>query len=104
MEAEGAGHRAAETSLCLFRVAQEASANALRHARASVVTVLLAPSGSGLKLAISDNGNGFDPAQPREHTSLGLASMRERVRVACGELAIDSKPGRGTTVVVRVPA
>jgi PAS domain S-box-containing protein len=104
VEADAPDTVPAETSLCLFRVAQEALANALRHARASVVTVLLAPSGSGLKLAISDNGKGFDPAQPREHTSLGLASMRERVRVACGELAIDSKPGRGTTVVAWVPA
>ena len=51
-----------ETSLCLFRVAQEALNNAARHARASAVTVLLSPRDRGLQLAVSDNGSGFDPA------------------------------------------
>jgi signal transduction histidine kinase len=69
-----------ETSLCLFRVAQEALSNATRHGRASAVTVLLSPRDRGLQLAVADNGVGFDPAQSRERASLGLASMRERVR------------------------
>ena len=94
----------AEASLCLFRVAQEALSNAARHARASAVTVLLSPSGKGLQLAISDNGSGFDPARSRERASLGLASMRERVRLLQGELDIESTAGRGTTVVAWVPA
>jgi signal transduction histidine kinase len=94
----------AEASLCLFRVAQEALGNAARHAHASAVTVLLAPSGKGLQLAVSDNGSGFDPDGPRDHASLGLASMRERVRILHGELDIESTPGRGTTVVAWVPA
>ena len=93
-----------ETSLCLYRVAQEALSNAARHARASAVTVLLSPRGNGLQLAVSDNGSGFDPAHSRDHASLGLASMRERVRVLHGELDIRSAPGRGTTVVAWVPA
>ena len=94
----------AEASLCLFRVTQEALSNAARHARASSVTVKLAPSGKGLLLAVSDNGSGFDPDRPREHASLGLLSMRERVRLLQGELDIASTPGRGTTVVAWVPA
>jgi len=94
----------AEAALCLFRVAQEALSNAARHARASAVTVLLAPSGKGLQLAVSDNGSGFDQNQPRAHMSLGLASMRERVRLLQGHFAIASTPGRGTTVVAWVPA
>ena len=93
-----------EASLCLFRVAQEALTNAARHGRASAVTVLLSPRGQGLQLAISDNGSGFDPGRSREHASLGLASMRERVRLLRGELDIESTPGRGTTVVAWVPA
>jgi signal transduction histidine kinase len=97
------GALSAETSLCLFRVLQEALSNATRHARASAVTVLLSPSGKGLQLAVSDNGGGFDQAQPREHTSLGLASMRERVRLLQGHFAIASTRGRGTTVVAWVP-
>jgi len=94
----------AEASLCLFRVAQEALSNAARHARASVVTVLLALSGKGLQLAVNDNGSGFDPNRPRDHASLGLASMRERVRLLQGELDVQSTPGSGTTVVAWVPA
>jgi signal transduction histidine kinase len=93
-----------DASLCLFRVAQEALNNAARHAGASAVTVLLSPSRQGLQLAVSDNGSGFDPALPRSRASLGLASMRERVRLLRGELDIESTPGRGTTVVAWVPA
>jgi PAS domain S-box-containing protein len=95
----------AEASLCLFRVAQEALNNTVRHARASAVTVLLSSrSTGGLQLAVSDNGSGFDADRPRDQASLGLASMRERVRLLQGELDIESTPGRGTTVLVWVPA
>ena len=92
-----------ETSLCLFRVAQEALNNATRHGRASAVTVLLSPRERGLQLAVSDNGTGFDTTRPRERASLGLASMRERVRLLQGQLDIESTPGRGTTVIAWVP-
>lgn len=95
---------AIETSLCLFRVAQEALNNAVRHAGASAVSVLLSPRGKGLQLAVSDNGVGFDPGGSRDRASLGLASMRERVRHLRGEIDIESTLGRGTTVVAWVPA
>jgi PAS domain S-box-containing protein len=94
----------AEASLCLFRVAQEALNNAARHADASAVTVLLSSRSSGLELAVSDNGSGFDLERSRDHASLGLSSMRERVRLLQGEFDIESAPGRGTTVVAWVPA
>ncbi|RZU02419.1 histidine kinase [Rivibacter subsaxonicus] len=93
----------AEASLCLFRVAQEAMSNATRHGQASAVTVLLSSRDRGLQLAVADNGSGFDPAQSRERASLGLASMRERVRLLHGVLDIESTPGRGTTVIAWVP-
>lgn len=92
------------TSLCLFRVAQEALSNAIRHAGAHAVKVALGASGAGLRLAVSDDGAGFDPARRNGHASLGLASMRERVRLLEGELDIESAPGRGTTVLAWVPA
>jgi len=95
---------AIDASLCLFRIAQEALSNAARHAGASAVTVRLAPAGGGLQLAVSDNGGGFDPARGNGRSSLGLASMRERVRILDGELDIESEPGRGTTVLAWVPA
>jgi PAS domain S-box-containing protein len=94
----------AAASLCLFRVAQEALNNAARHAHASAVTVLLSSRSSGLELAVRDNGSGFDPEHSRDHASLGLSSMRERVRLLQGEFDIESAPGRGTTVVAWVPA
>jgi len=93
-----------EISLCLFRIAQEALSNAVRHARPSAVTVLLSLRDRGLQLAVSDNGSGFDPESARERSSLGLASMRERVRLLRGQIDIESTPGRGTTVVAWVPA
>jgi signal transduction histidine kinase len=93
-----------EASLCLFRVAQEALNNAVRHGGANAMTVLLSARGSGLQLAVSDNGSGFDPERSRGRGSLGLASMRERVRLLRGQLDIESAPGHGTTVVAWVPA
>jgi signal transduction histidine kinase len=93
----------ADTALCLFRVAQEALRNAARHARASAVMVFLAPRGGGLQLAVCDDGSGFDPASHRQSPSLGIQSMRERVRLTGGELDIESTPGHGTTVVAWVP-
>src|SRR5450755_4322814 len=95
--------RPAETALCLFRIAQEALSNIARHAHASAVTVLLSSRRSGLQLAVSDNGSGFDSGRPRARPSLGLASMRERVRLLRGELDIESTLGRGTTVIAWVP-
>ena len=92
-----------DVALCLFRVAQEALNNVVRHAKASSVDVELASKGSGLQLRIRDNGRGFDPANGHEHPSLGLASMRERVRLLHGKLDVDSRPGGGTTVLAWVP-
>ena len=94
----------AGASLCLYRVAQEAVNNALRHAHATALTVKLAPVRQGLELSVSDNGRGFDPVGTQSRASLGLASMRERVRLLNGELEIRSSPGQGTTVTARVPA
>jgi signal transduction histidine kinase len=56
-----------------------------------------------LQLAVTDNGTGFDPRQQRHRPSLGLASMRERVRLLEGELDIESAPGHGTTILAWVP-
>jgi len=87
---------------CLFRIAQEALRNVIRHARAAEVRVTLRPRDGGLELAIRDDGQGFtDPEGDR--TSLGLVSMRERVRLVGGALDLTSQPGVGTAVVAWVP-
>jgi signal transduction histidine kinase len=92
-----------DTALCLFRVAQEALRNVVRHAAASSVDVSVRPKEGGLQLAVSDNGNGFDPGSHAERPSLGLASIRERVTLLNGEVDIDSAHGHGTTVLAWVP-
>ena len=92
-----------DTALCLFRVAQEALRNVVRHAGASSVEVSVSPLDGGLQLAVSDNGTGFDSGRNAERPSLGLASIRERVNLLKGEVDIDSARGHGTTVLAWVP-
>ena len=57
----------------------------------------------GLLLAVHDDGVGFDPAAPRARRSLGLASMRERVRLVNGTLDIETATGQGTAIIAWVP-
>ena len=92
-----------EAALCLFRVAQEALNNIGRHADASSASVTLRQMDDGLLLAVRDDGVGFELASPREGRSLGLASMRERVRLVNGTIDVESTPGRGTEVIAWVP-
>jgi signal transduction histidine kinase len=88
-----------EAALCLFRVAQEALHNVARHAGARAASVTLRQADGGLHLVVRDDGVGFDPAGPGAGGRLGLASMRERVRLLNGTLEIQSAPGRGAAVV-----
>lgn len=86
----------------LLRITQEACANALRHGHASRLAVSLARQDGHAVLAVRDTGTGFDPAAP--HAGSGLAHIRDRVAELGGTVHIDSAPGRGVTVTVRVPA
>jgi signal transduction histidine kinase len=88
----------------VLRIAQEALANAIRHADAEHVRVRLQAVDGRLVLEVEDDGSGFDPtaAEPRSR-QLGLTSMEERARRLRGRLAIDSAPGSGTTVRLEVP-
>lgn len=90
------------TKQVLLRVAQEAIHNVVKHARASTVTVRTATHLGSVELEIGDDGIGFAPdgSYPGH---LGLTSMHERVAALGGRLLVDSAPGRGTTVRVRVP-
>jgi signal transduction histidine kinase len=90
-------------ALCLYRVAQEALRNVARHASASEIEVGLQFVDGGLELSVHDNGVGYDAAGKQARPSLGHASMRQRVSLVGGELHIDSKPGRGTTVQAWAP-
>ena len=92
-----------DVALCLFRVAQEALSNVVRHAGARAASVVLRQMDDGLLLAVSDDGSGFDRATSPKGMNLGLASMRERVSLVHGTLDIESAPGEGTSVVAWVP-
>jgi PAS domain S-box-containing protein len=85
----------------LFRVLQEALTNVLRHAEAHTVEVDLEVQGGELCLSVSDDGRGFEVGAQRAQ-SFGLVGMRERVLMLGGSLTIDSVPGQGTTLSVRM--
>jgi signal transduction histidine kinase len=89
----------------VFRIAQEALQNALRHAGAERIEVRLQDGGGRLALSVADDGSGFDAAAPGlRGRRLGLTSMEERAAELGGRLAIESSPGHGTTVRLEVPA
>jgi two-component system, NarL family, sensor histidine kinase UhpB len=93
-----------EAELAVYRIAQEALSNVVRHARARRVELALERTGDALRLRVADDGRGFDPddaAGGRER--LGLFGMRERASYAGGTLQVDSRPGRGTRITAVVP-
>jgi signal transduction histidine kinase len=93
---------AIELKETLYRVAQEALHNTVKHAKASHATVRLANDGAANTLELSDDGAGFDSdAEYPGH--LGLRSMRERAMKAGGAMVITSSRGTGTTVRLRIP-
>lgn len=92
--------------LALLRTAQEAVANAARHAAATTITITLSWLGKHVILDVADNGRGFDPATigPRpDRTGLGLTGLRERAAEAGATLDIDTRPGDGTTITLDLP-
>jgi signal transduction histidine kinase len=100
-------HPGFTTSVNLYRVLQEALANARKHARASRVTVRLISSHPSIILRVQDDGQGFDPktrlSEALAEKHMGLWSMRERVRLLGGRLSIRARPGKGTCILVEVP-
>jgi signal transduction histidine kinase len=85
----------------LLRITQEACANAVRHGNARRLTVSMTCQDGHVELAVGDTGTGFDPAAP--HAGAGLAHIRDRVVELGGTVDIDSAPGRGAALTVRVP-
>jgi len=85
-------------SMAVFRVCQEALNNVFKHARATQAQVSLKREGESLVLEVSDNGQGFDPADPARADSFGLRGMQERATGLGGELEVRSAPGQGTEV------
>jgi signal transduction histidine kinase len=92
----------AAVEVALFRIAQEALTNVVRHAQASrcVVSLALCERGQALELTITDNGHGLPPIRGM---GVGLASMRERAEELGGTCEIEALPARGTCIRVRLP-
>jgi two-component system NarL family sensor kinase len=87
----------------LYRIAQEALNNALKHAKANQITLNLSGTLSKVTLEISDDGLGFKPDEAVEGGGLGLDGIIERAEILKGDLEIDSWPGRGTKIRIEVP-
>ena len=100
LQVQGKGPLPAGIEDRLFRVAQEAVSNAVRHGQPTRVVLTLRRSDGDLALSIADDGCGFDPATVAAH--IGLASMRERAAEIGGQLAIQSRPGAGCTIQLRL--
>jgi two-component system sensor histidine kinase DegS len=87
----------------LFRIAQEAFNNIIKHAKATQVKVIYTRNKKKIRFAISDNGKGFDSDaifnEPQK-IGWGLLLMKERARAIHGKLFVDSQPGKGTTITV----
>jgi two-component system, NarL family, sensor kinase len=112
--------------IALYRIAQEALQNVVKHAHTSRATLELHQTGTQIWLRVSDSGGGFDPAAPPaargaaassptgataassptsdSGTGYGMSSMAERAELVGGHLEVLSSPGRGTTVIAKVPA
>ena len=92
-----------DISLCVFRIAQEALRNCVRHSGASGARVALERTEAAVRLSVSDDGCGFDAEAGAAKKGLGLTSMRERLRLVGGELQIYSRPLGGTRIEIFVP-
>ncbi len=97
----------ADVELTVYRVAQEALTNAVRHGRATRVGVLVRHTAAGVLVSIQDNGSGFDARDWHKHcvaeSHLGLLGIEERVSLLGGEFCVESAPGQGTTVYADIP-
>jgi PAS domain S-box-containing protein len=92
-----------DITLCVFRIAQEALRNCVKHSGARAVEVLLEKTNNEIHLLVSDNGCGFDPEAELTRKGLGFISMRERLRLVDGSIHIHTRPCQGTRLEVSVP-
>lgn len=92
-----------ERTTAAFRIFQEILTNIVRHAGAKRVSIKLTRSEERLELRVKDNGRGITDDEKNNGRSLGLLGMHERALLVGGNVSIKGAPGRGTTVVLRVP-
>ncbi len=98
---------APEIETTLFRIVQEALTNVMKHAQARCVSVIVESGANDIRVIVEDDGKGFEMERslggPNQEGRLGLVGMQERVAMIAGTLNIESSPGQGTTVFLRIP-
>lgn len=92
-----------QTELMVFRVAQEAIQNTVKYAEAQKITIMLSYDANAFRLAVVDDGIGFDIESEDVSEGVGMLSMKQRAKIVNGEITISSAPGRGTSVVLNIP-
>ncbi len=99
-----------DVAAVLYRLVQEGLTNVLKHASASKVSIVLEKKSDGLALVLEDDGVGFDPESVSRNamggdqpSGLGLSGMKERVALLGGTIAVESAPGKGSTIFVQIP-
>lgn len=92
-----------DTTLCLFRIVQETLRNCVKHSGADFAQVVLTKTDHAIRLAVTDNGCGFDTKLASIEKGLGFISMQERLHLVGGEIKIYSQPRRGTRIDACVP-
>jgi signal transduction histidine kinase len=102
---DGSRRLPSRIEVSLFRIAQEAITNIIRHGKASHASVVVLRQLNDITMLVEDNGQGFDVAATQEKGDqcLGLMGMKERVNLLGGSFVIASAPGEGTTIRVRIP-
>lgn len=96
-----------EREINIYRIVQEGLNNIFKHAEATEVSIQLMRSGTALSILIKDNGKGFDLQrylhQAGQLQGFGLSNMFERIKILKGQMKIESKPGEGTAIKIRIP-
>jgi two-component system, NarL family, sensor histidine kinase UhpB len=87
----------------IYRILQESLTNVARHAHASRVDITLDAADGELTLRVRDDGCGFSANDPRKPHSFGLVGLRERAYLLEGDVSLDTAPGKGTVIEVRLP-
>lgn len=90
-----------DIATAVFRIVQEALTNIARHAAATTANITIEAGEEELRLAVSDDGRGFDATVPKK--TFGLLGMHERIALLGGHLDIDSVPGQGTRITGSLP-
>src|SRR5688572_19407683 len=92
-----------DVTLCVYRIAQEALRNCVKHSHALEARVSLENTGKEILLTVADAGRGFDPDSDAMTKGLGFTSMQDRLRIVSGKLQVHTKPNVGTRIEVAVP-